>query len=500
MTKIILANLAIFVLFILAVFIEINGSSSVDKTEVDKSIDEIFEKNALKEVQVMGLDKSDFPEITASVFINRNCASSGGMREQDFSFMENGSKVDIDDFFFTGQANGQNVDLAVIFDDSSSLSAEIDALKSKVQDLIDQIAASDLDARYALVSFQDHENLRLSWTKNTASFKNAVSSLNPNAGDDVPENALDAIEAILKLGFRSDAQKMILIITDAPAHQRGDGTNFTSLTGDDVKADLLKSGVLFIVVSPVFSSYVAPNLDLKNLANEVDGTWIDIKSADFSNILDQITTMITGMYVIKYMSPDLSLNSPREVQVFFGNSSCVSGQIISGYTSPENIYENNNNRSGDQGGLWDAISKLSSLIDIASACFILLMVFLGMRRYGGWNYLRHLITPEVPNNDCRAQSAIPMVENRLRIETYTKFVELMAVRPIDMHYATYEIVPKLEAIQLISSLEVKRTAKDILDEAISSNKIICLPKFIRQINEELIPIIKNEIEDIHSAD
>jgi len=386
MTKIMLVILTIFMFFMLTVFIEINGMSSIDKTEIDK------------EVRVMGLDKTDFPEITASVFVNNNCASSGGLQEQDFSFMENGSKVHIDDFFFTGQANGQNVDLAVVFDDSNSLSEEIDALKSKVQNLIDQMATSDLDARYALVSFQDHENLRLSWTKNTNSFKKAVSSLNPNAGDDTPENALDAIEAILKLGFRSDAQKIILIITDAPAHQRGDGTNFTRLTGNNVKTDLIKSGVLFIAVSPMLPPDVAPNLDLKNLANEVDGTWIDIKSADFSNILDQITTMITGMYVIRYMSPDLTLNSARKVQVSFGNTSCVSGQIISEYTSPESIYEKNNNGSDNQSRFWDIISKLSSLFDIASVCLFLLIVFLGMRKYG-WNYLRHLITPEVPNND-----------------------------------------------------------------------------------------------------
>jgi hypothetical protein len=392
------------------------------------------------------------------------------------------------------------VDLAVIFDDSNSLSNEIDALKSKVQDLTDQIAASDLDARYALVSFQDHEYLRLSWTKDTASFKNAVNSLKANAGDDTPENALDAIETILKLGFRSDAQKMILIITDAPAHQRGDGTNFTRLTGDNIKADLLKSGALFVVVSPVLPPYVTPNLDLKNLADEVDGTWIDIKSADFSYILDQITTMITGMYVIKYISPDPTRDSPRAVQVSFSNSSCSSGQIISEYTSSGNIYENDNIGSGNQSRFWDAIGKLSSLLQIASVCLFLLMAFLGMRRYGGWNYLRHLITPEVPNNDRENQSAIHMIENRLRIEAYTKFVELMAVRPIDMHYATYKIVPKLEAIQLISSLEVKRTAKNILDEAIAGSKIIYLPKFVRRINEELIPIIKKEIEDIHSDD
>jgi hypothetical protein len=124
-----------------------------------------------------------------------------------------------------------------------------------------------------------------------------------------------------------------------------------------------------------------------------------------------------------------------------------------------------------------------------------------MRRYGGWNYIRHLITPEVPNNynqDQKNQIPAIIVGNRPRMEAYTRFVELMSIRPIDMHYAIHKIVPQLESIQLLSSLEVKRTAKDIRDKAIAGNKISHLPEFVRRINEELIPIIKKEIEEIHA--
>jgi hypothetical protein len=303
--------LTIPAIFMLAVCIVVSATSSVDKMGANTSNNEVSERNAL------GLDPTAFPKVTTSVFVNNNCASSGGLREQDFGLMENGSKVDIDSFFFTGQASGQRLDLAVVFDDTSSLAPNIEILKSKVQDLIYQIAESGLDARYALVSFKDHENMRLSWTKDTASFRSGVNSLNVSSGDDFPENALDAIEATLDLGFRPDAQKMILVITDAPAHQKGDGTTITGLTGDNVKADLLKSGTIFIVVSPDFTSDFAPYLDLRNLANEVGETWINIASADFAYILDHISSIITGMYVIKYTSPDLSYNTPRKIQVSF---------------------------------------------------------------------------------------------------------------------------------------------------------------------------------------
>jgi len=93
-----------------------------------------------------------------------------------------------------------------------------------------------------------------------------------------------------------------------------------------------------------------------------------------------------------------------------------------------------------------------------------------------------------------------MVQNGPRMNAYSKFMDLMSMRPIDMHYAQYKIVPQLETIQLYASPEVKGIAKEIHSWAITemkmSGKIPHLPDFVDRINNELKPIIKREIENI----
>jgi|GEM_PF-1423522 len=325
-TKIFLSS---FVIFILAFFVVIGSA----QTEADTLITELSGGES-GDVRIMGFDLTNFPKISISIFVDTNCARNGGLISGDFNLVEDGSEVAIENFVFTGQGGDQSLDLAVVFDDSSSMSPYIDAMKSEVQGLIDQIAGSGLDARYMLVSFKDDENLRSSWTRGSSSFKAEVNSLYATGGGDTPEDALDAIEATLASSFRPEAQKVILVITDAPAHQSGDGTPYTVRTGSEVKADILRSGAVLIVVSPVISWDVGQNLDLKDLANEVGGTWIDINSADFSHILGDITKMITGMYVIEYTSPDRSGNASRVVQVSVSNTTCGSGQDTSTYTLP----------------------------------------------------------------------------------------------------------------------------------------------------------------------
>ena len=95
-----------------------------------------------------------------------------------------------------------------------------------------------------------------------------------------------------------------------------------------------------------------------------------------------------------------------------------------------------------------------------------------------------------------------IAENGPRMDAYKRFMELMSVRPIDTHHAKFGIVPQLETIQLYSSQEVKRIAKDIHEWTIAemrkSGNIPHLPDFVNRINTELKPIIKKEIQDLQA--
>ena len=93
-----------------------------------------------------------------------------------------------------------------------------------------------------------------------------------------------------------------------------------------------------------------------------------------------------------------------------------------------------------------------------------------------------------------------IVNNGPRIDAYSKFMELMSIRPINAWYAQYKIVPQLETIQLYSSPEVKRIAEEIhgwaRTEMNTMGKSPHLPDFIGRINNGLKPIIKKELEDL----
>jgi hypothetical protein len=325
----------IIMTILIAVCIGCISKPPVDKIESKTPITEASGGNTSDELRILGVDSTTFPNVRVNVFVNNSCAISGGLKTDDVSLMEDGSNVAICNFFYNGRASGQSLDLAVVFDDTDSMTDRIAIMKSKVQSLIDKIARSDIDARYALISFKDDVRLRSSWEKDTTSFKVAVDSLRAEGGDTPPENPLDAIEEALALNFRPGAQKVVLVITDAPAHQKGDGTSITMRTRDEVYADLIKSGAILLVASPDFSTNQAPNLDLKNLAG--DG-WINMDTEDFSRILNRIATLVTGSYTLEYTSPDVSMNTPHNIQVSISNSSCASGQKNSRYTSPSNIY------------------------------------------------------------------------------------------------------------------------------------------------------------------
>ncbi|MCX8207998.1 MAG: hypothetical protein N3G75_09280, partial [Methanothrix sp.] len=133
--------------------------------------------------------------------------------------------------------------------------------------------------------------------------------------------------------FRPDAQKVILVITDAPAHFRGDGTSHSNYTMEDVVRDLTKSGVIFIPVSPVFDEPTG-YVDLRDIANDIQSMWIDINSADFSVILESFKEMVTRSYLLEYTSPNLQPSTERTVRVTVDKPGCAVGEASISYTSP----------------------------------------------------------------------------------------------------------------------------------------------------------------------
>jgi predicted secreted protein/Mg-chelatase subunit ChlD len=304
--------------------------------------------SAGKEIKIVGVDAAAFPKITVNIFVDKICPEYRNLKRDDFRIAEDKNDTAIGNFHFTGNSSGRKLDLAIVFDETGSMDNEINALKSKIRELTDKINESKLDARYSLVTFNGTDVItQANWTDDAGSFRKAVGKLTTSGGSsDLPENSLDGIERALSFRFRPDAQKIIVVATDEPSQQKGDGKSHSAYTMADVKRDIMGSGAMLISVSPDFrSSYVDPNVprsdlaryaDIRPLANESAGLWININRADFAEILSQIQGILTGTYIIEYTSPDLTPAENRIVSVSVDAPGCLKGVALATYISPAN--------------------------------------------------------------------------------------------------------------------------------------------------------------------
>lgn len=214
------------------------------------------ESTKIQTMKIIGTDATAFPKIKVNIFINKFCALAGSLKKETFSVKEDDNAISINNLYFTGNATGQQLDLAVVFDDTTSMDNELKALKAKVKDLTQKINSSNIDAKYSLVTFNG-TNVRteINWTKDSESLKRIINKIFVSGGNlNLPENSLDGIEKILSFGFRPTARKIILVVTDEPSLQKGDGKSKSNYTLEDVKQDLMDSGVTLIAISPDFSN------------------------------------------------------------------------------------------------------------------------------------------------------------------------------------------------------------------------------------------------------
>jgi cytoskeletal protein CcmA (bactofilin family)/Mg-chelatase subunit ChlD len=246
-------------------------------------------------VNILSIDPSDYRNVVLNIEIDTGDGKNGRLERDNFQIIENEVEKEIESFEFGSTKS----DIVFVFDDSGSMGDEIDAMKSEVSDLVAEIEEADIDAQYGLVTFKDDYNVKLNLTEDGSRLQSEVDDLSASGGGDVPEDNFDSIARALGFDFRRDAQKVLIDITDAVSHYRGDGSGVSEYKIGEIADLLTESGVAYIAVSPGYSDEDAAK---KVLADKVDGTWIDINSADFDVILEEITELVVSAYVIEYIT------------------------------------------------------------------------------------------------------------------------------------------------------------------------------------------------------
>lgn len=232
----------------------------------------------------------------------------GQLTPENVEVQEDGQKVQIVDF--RGEEQGRPVDIVVVFDITESMQPFIDGLKEATIDFAERLSKANRDYRLGLVTFEDYVTREDKvFTRSAREFKGWVGELRSGGGGDIPENSLDALVVASHFPFRPEAQAVVLLITDAPNHSRGDGSEkqnpygreVTQLTADEVITELKKANLSVFAVAP--PPFVAP--DLHKIVKATGGRHYNTVSEGkrFPELIAEIGRSIASQYFLTYTSP-----------------------------------------------------------------------------------------------------------------------------------------------------------------------------------------------------
>jgi hypothetical protein len=226
------------------------------------------------------------------------------------------------------------LDIAIILDVTGSMWNAIEGAKNSIISFANSLASSGLDVKIGVVPFDDYVNppsdidvkpgfLNLT---SPASAQEYVASLYAGYGGDDPENPYDAIMfAATALEWRPGAQRIMIVITDAPAHYKGDGTPFAHFT----KNEMLSTLVGYFVIHGAFvpgwyysesdTDFSDPG-DVRELCQKTGGV---IKYTDTSGNVDLmglgIVEYVTSSWIVTFESD--SPASTHTVEIFYAKGS-----------------------------------------------------------------------------------------------------------------------------------------------------------------------------------
>jgi hypothetical protein len=256
---------------------------------------------------------------------DQNGQPVGNLRPDNVQVFEDGKLAKILDFRGVGQ--GRPVDIVFVMDVTESMQPYIDAIKQNMVNFAHDLASNNRDYRLGLVTFEDYVVSKYpdcncpyqkTMTSNVNEFINWVGTLHASGGGDIPEDQLDALAYASSFPFRPQAQGIIIIITDAPPHHKGDGSantqhdqafwdhhprgqDVTDLTGSDVAQMMKRNGLtLYAVVPPPF---IAP--EYAEIVENTHGRSYNIVTEEgrFASLVREIGHSIATEYSLTYRTP-----------------------------------------------------------------------------------------------------------------------------------------------------------------------------------------------------
>jgi len=180
------------------------------------------------------------------------------------------------------------VDIVFLMDTTESMNELIEGLKLKCQDFANRLAKSGFRYRLGLIGFGDvNEGQALSThelVEDVDVFKAQVQGIPRQKGGDLPESALDALEAALGLHFEKSVPVVFFLITDADYHE----PTATKATATGIASKIRERGIpTYIFSKSILLGRYRPFL-------AAGGRFYPIEGAEFPSIVMDVARQIVA--------------------------------------------------------------------------------------------------------------------------------------------------------------------------------------------------------------
>ncbi len=302
----------IFVAFGLNAQNQEQNTDSMDKTY--EYLQKAKVKAAKKEIDVtvISVDISEFPVIKIIIEAYNKLGEPLNSLSADSLFVyEDGEPKEIIEVEKMPVPDIIEVDFIFMIDVTGSMQQKINQVRDNITKFSASLMKRGIDYRTGLILFSDEIERVYQPTNKVSDFLMWMEHVKATGGYDEKENALEALKTgIESIKFRKNAQKVLVLITDAPYHQSGEESKYgrTDETKESIIKKLQRTQTrLFAIVPEKLNQY-------EDIAELSRGNAYDI-DYPFATILDNFSSQLTNIYTLKYSSEKESI--PDSIQIAF---------------------------------------------------------------------------------------------------------------------------------------------------------------------------------------
>ncbi|MBS1538106.1 MAG: OmpA family protein [Bacteroidetes bacterium] len=249
------------------------------------------------QINIQNVDITRFPEVRLIVGAsNVDGFPLDSIVAQELTVIENGKPKKVISVERISVKERIPIDFIFMIDITGTMQSYVNGVKNNIEKFVSSLVSRGIDYRLGLVLFSDVVERSYQPTENVQEFLKWISTVEASGGMDEPENALEAMAEVGRMKFRPSANRIAVMITDAPYHQQGGhGNGRTNYTTETITEFLKKNETqLFCITPPVLKQY-------KTITDATRGSIFDLNQP-FSKILETYSTQLTNLFAITYRS------------------------------------------------------------------------------------------------------------------------------------------------------------------------------------------------------